>query len=116
MTKIYYLSTCSTCKRIIQEIGKEKFDILQDIKVEKITEEQIEEMKNLTGSFESLFSRRSRQFRPLGLHEKDLSENDYKSLIIKEYSFLKRPVIIAENKIFVGNSKKEIEKALEALK
>ncbi|KXX72242.1 arsenate reductase family protein [Flammeovirga sp. SJP92] len=115
MVKIYHLSTCSTCKRIIEEIGKEKFDVYQDIKTEKITEEQIEEMQALTGSYEALFSRRSRQFRPMGLHEKDLSENDYKSLILQEYSFLKRPVIIANNKIFVGNSKKEVEKAKEAL-
>ena len=86
-----------------------------DFNDEKITEEQIDEMKSLSGSYESLFSRRSRQFRPMGLHEKDLSEEDYKSLILQEYSFLKRPVIIANNKIFVGNSKKEIEKAKEAL-
>lgn len=115
MVKIYHLSTCSTCKRIIEEIGKDKFDVFQDIKTEKITETQIEEMHSLVGSYEKLFSRRSRQFRPMGLHEKDLSENDYKSLILQEYSFLKRPVIIANNKIFVGNSKKEIEKAKEAL-
>lgn len=115
MVKIYYLSTCSTCKRIIEEIGKDKFDLFQDIKTEQITPEQIEEMYKLTGSYEALFSRRSRQFRPMGLHEKDLSEDDYKSLILQEYSFLKRPVIIAKDKIFVGNSKKEVEKAKEAL-
>ncbi|AZQ62342.1 hypothetical protein EI427_08845 [Flammeovirga pectinis] len=115
MSKIYYLSTCSTCKRIIEEIGKEKFDQFQDIKTEQITEEQIDEMKALSGSYEALFSRRSRQFRPMGLHEKQLSEDDYKSLILKEYSFLKRPVILANDNIFVGNSKKEIERAIAAL-
>ncbi|MBB6461106.1 arsenate reductase family protein [Flammeovirga kamogawensis] len=115
MSKIYYLSTCSTCKRIIEEIGKDKFDEFQDIKTVPITEDQIEEMKALTGSYEALFSRRSRQFRPMGLHEKQLSEEDYKSLILKEYSFLKRPVILANDNIFVGNSKKEIERAKAAL-
>ncbi|OHX65306.1 arsenate reductase family protein [Flammeovirga pacifica] len=115
MIKIIHLSTCSTCKRIIKEIGEDKFDTFQDIKNEAITEVQIEEMKSLSGSYESLFSRRSRQFRPMGLHEKELTEEDYKSLILQEYSFLKRPVIIAEDQIFIGNSKKEVEKAKAAL-
>ncbi|ANQ48765.1 arsenate reductase [Flammeovirga sp. MY04] len=115
MTKIYHLSTCSTCKRIIEEIGKDKFDKFQDIKTEAITSDQLDAMKALSGSYESLFSRRSRQFRPMGLHEKELSEEDYKSLILQEYSFLKRPVIIADNQIFVGNSKKEVEKAKASL-
>ncbi|MBB3698845.1 hypothetical protein KMW28_09300 [Flammeovirga yaeyamensis] len=115
MTKIYHLSTCSTCKRIIEEIGKDKFDEFQDIKTEAITSDQLDAMKALSGSYESLFSRRSRQFRPMGLHEKELSEEDYKSLILQEYSFLKRPVIIADNQIFVGNSKKEVEKAKASL-
>ncbi len=112
MKKIYYLSTCSTCNRIIKELGinDENFD-LQDIKTNPITESQLDEMKNLAGDYESLFSRRSMKFRPMGLHEKNLSEKDYKSLILKEYTFLKRPVIIIDDKIFVGNSKKVVESA-----
>jgi len=116
MKKIYYLSTCSTCSRIMKEldINEGNFD-LQDIKTDPITESQLNEMKNLAGDYESLFSRRSMKFRPMGLHEKNLSEGDYKSLILKEYTFLKRPVIIIDDKIFVGNSKKVIESANIAL-
>ena len=37
MNKIYYLSTCDTCKRIITELQlKEKGFVFQDIKTEKI--------------------------------------------------------------------------------
>ena len=84
---------------------------MQDIKTEKITENQIDEMKNLAGSYESLFSRRAMKYKSMGLKEKTLTESDYKKLILDEYTFLKRPVIIVDNEIFVGNSKKIIEQA-----
>ena len=54
-------------------------------------------------------------FRQRGLHEKDLSETDYKDLILEHYTFLKRPVVVVEDQIFVGNSKKTVEAAKEAL-
>lgn len=112
MNKIYYLSTCDTCKRIISNLElKEKEFIFQDIKTEKITAEQLEEMKKHTGSFESLFSRIARKYKELHLATKELSEADYKNYILQEYTFLKRPVIFIDNKIFVGNAKAVIADA-----
>ncbi|MET3875242.1 MULTISPECIES: arsenate reductase family protein [Chitinophaga] len=109
MNKIYHLSTCSTCKKILEETkAKERGFILQDIKKEKITPAQLDEMKALSGSYESLFSRRSQQYRPMGLHEKKLTEDDYRSLILQEYSFLKRPVAITNGKIYTGADVKNI--------
>ena len=94
MKKIYYLSTCDTCKRIISELElKDKGFIFQDIKTEKITSVQLEEMKNLAGSYEALFSRIARKYKELGLPSKTLTEADYKKFILEEYTFLKRPVI-----------------------
>lgn len=88
---------------------------MQDIKTEPITPEQIEEMYRLAGSYEALFSRRARKYRGMGLHEKELSEEDYKALILDEYTFLKRPVLVLEDQIFVGNTKKVVAAAQEAL-
>ena len=109
MKKIYYLSTCSTCTRIINELGlKEKVFVFQDIKTEKITAAQLVEMKKMAGSYEALFSRVAIKYRALGLGDKNLNEEDYKKYILEEYTFLKRPVIIIGSKIFVGNSKANI--------
>ncbi|RFS23423.1 arsenate reductase [Chitinophaga silvatica] len=109
MNKIYHLSTCGTCKKILEETNaKARGFELQDIKKEKITPAQLDEMKALAGSYESLFSRRSQQYRPMGLHEKNLTEEDYRTLILQEYSFLKRPVAIVGNKIYMGAAVKEI--------
>ena len=116
MNKIYYLSTCSTCARIIEELGlKEKKFTFQDIKTEKITAVQLAEMKKMAGSYEALFSRVALKYRALGLDKKKLTEDDYKKYILEEYTFLKRPVIIIGDKIFVGNSKSNIAEAKAAL-
>jgi arsenate reductase len=103
--KLYQLSTCSTCKRIIKELGinADNFE-MQDIKTDKITAAQLDEMKALAGSYEALFSRRSQQYAAMGLKDKTLSEQDYRDLILEEKTFLKRPVAIVGKEIFVGNS------------
>ena len=111
MKKIYYLSTCSTCTRIIKELNLGNDFEYQDIKSTKITEAQLEEMAKMSGSFESLFSRKAIKYRAMGLNEKTLTENDYKKLILEEYTFLKRPVIIIGKSIFIGNTKAVIEAA-----
>jgi arsenate reductase len=109
MNKIYYLSSCSTCTRIINELDlkNKKFEF-QDIKTEKITPAQLSEMKKAAGSYEALFSRVALKYRALGLDKKQLTEEDYKKHILEEYTFLKRPVIITGKKIFVGNSKNTV--------
>ena len=115
MKKIYHLSTCSTCQRILKELSPLDEFTLQDIKTEAITKTQLEEMQKLAGSYEALFSRRAMLFRQRGLHEKKLSAKDYKELILDHYTFLKRPVIIVNDQIFVGNSKKVVEAAKAAI-
>lgn len=89
---------------------------MQDIKTELITEKQIDEMKKMSGSYESLFSRIALKFRGWKLNEKKLTEKDYRKYILQEYTFLKRPVIIVEDKIFVGNSPKNVAAAKKAMK
>jgi arsenate reductase len=112
MKKVFYLSTCDTCRRILDQLDlKQKGFVLQDIKTEKITEAQLNEMKSLSGSYEALFSKTSRKYKEKGLDKVPLSEADRKRLILEEYTFLKRPVIVFSNKIFVGNSKQTIAEA-----
>lgn len=105
MKKMYHLSTCSTCAKIIKSTGAEAKGVaLQDIKTEPITPEQLDEMKALAGSYEALFSRRAMKYKSMGLAEKSLTESDYRALILEEYTFLKRPVTIVGSSIFIGNS------------
>lgn len=107
MKKIYYLKTCDTCRRILKSLPLDGFT-LQEIKTNAITVEQLEEMKALAGDYESLFSKRAQKYKAMDLKNQILNEQDYKKLILEEYTFLKRPVIIMDQEIFIGNSKKTI--------
>lgn len=115
MKKVYYLSTCDTCKRILKEVNLTDDVEQQDIKTEPITSTQLEEMQSLSGSYESLFSKRAQLYRKRDLKNKDLKEEDFKNLILEHYTFLKRPVFMLDGKIFIGNSKKTIEAVKQQL-
>lgn len=109
MNKVYYLKSCSTCIRILKELNFDDDVILQNIKTEAITEAQIDEMKHLSGSYESLFSKRATLYKQRDLKNKDLAETDFKNLILEHYTFLSRPVFILDGNIFIGNSKTNVE-------
>jgi len=115
MKKAYYLKTCNTCMRILKELNLPEDFILQDIKEEDITVKQLEAMQELTGSYEALFSKRAKLYKEMDLKNQALEERDYKQYILEHYTFLKRPVIINETEIFVGNSKKVVAAAKEAI-
>ena len=114
MKKAYHLQNCTTCQRILKEL--EWKAQTQEIRSEKITSSQLEKMANLAGSYEALFSRRAIKYKTMGLKNKSLSESDYKQLILEEDTFLKRPVFIVEDEIFIGNSKSVIETLKQKLR
>jgi arsenate reductase len=114
MKKIYHLKTCNTCQRIIGELNTDGVE-MQEIKSQPIAAEQLDWLKEKVGSYEALFNKRTQKYRRQGLHEKHLTEADFRALILREYTFLKRPVIVVANEVFVGNSKKVIEAAKQAL-
>jgi len=117
MKKIYHLGNCTTCQAIIKKIGINKKGVqMQDIKFEKITPVQLDEMKTMTGSYEALFSRRALKYKEWNLKGKQLTEKDYRNYILEEYTFLNRPVVIISDKIFIGSEKKTVEALKKAMK
>lgn len=116
MNSFFYLASCSTCQRIMKDIGIEKANVdLLEIKSSPITEKELDEMIALAGSAEALFSRVAIKYRTMGLNEKKLTEKDYRKYILQEYTFLKRPVLVLGKKIFIGNSKKNVEEMKKVL-
>lgn len=110
MKKIYYLKTCDTCRRILKEMDTSDY-ILQEMKTEPITVQQIDELFELSNSYEVLFSRRAKKYKQMDLKNQNLAEKDYRQLILDEYTFLKRPVIVVADEIYVGNTKKRVTKS-----
>ncbi len=115
MKKCYYLKSCDTCKRILKEWNLPNNVVLHDIKTVSITVKQLHDMKALAGSYEALFSKRAKLYKERELKNKNLVEQDYKNLILEHYTFLKRPVLVYNRKIYIGNSKKTITLAKQLL-
>ena len=114
MKKAYCVSTCTTCQRMMKDSDLiKKGYVYQNIKEEKITPAQLDEMKSMIGSYEALFSRRALKYKAMGLKDKNLTEKDYRDLILQEYTFLKRPVVISGKKIFSGSEKKTVAEVIK---
>ena len=107
MKKVYFLQTCDTCRRILKEINLDGFE-KQEIKANPVKVNQLEEMHQLSNSYEALFNKRAKLYKSMDLKNQTISEADYRQYILDEYTFLKRPVFIVEKEIFIGNSKKVI--------
>lgn len=103
---IYHLGTCTTCQAILKTIPNLKKFTLREIKGDPITAQELDEMKKLAGSYEALFSRVALKYRSLGLKDKQLTEQDYRKYILEEYTFLKRPVMVVDGRIHIGNAPK----------
>ena len=115
MKKIYSLKTCSTCQCILKTLNLRSDFQIQDIKETPLSVNDLEKLKSMTGSYEALFSKRAKLYKEKGLKNEKLIEKDYKHYILEHYTFLKRPIIVYEEEIFIGNSSKNIESAITAL-
>lgn len=115
MNKIYYLASCDTCRKIIKGLPKDSDLVFHDIKQNPITETELEEMHQLSGSYEALFSKKAQLYKSMDLKNKSLTEADFKKYILEHYTFLSRPVFIIDEKIYIGNSQQNILQVMKAL-
>ena len=115
MDKIYYLASCDTCRKIIKNLPKSAELEFQDIRQNPITAEQLEELYQLAGSYEKLFSKKAQLYKSMDLKNKNLTEEDYKKYLLEHYTFLSRPVFIVKGKVFIGNSQPNIHALMQAL-
>ena len=115
MNKIYYLASCDTCRKIIKSLPKGNDLVFHDIKQNPITETELEEMYQLSGSYEALFSKKAQLYKSMDLKNKSLTEADFKKYILEHYTFISRPVFIIDGKIYIGNSQQNILQVMKVL-
>ena len=115
MNKIYYLASCDTCRKIIKSLPKNHNLVFHDIKQDPITAEELEEMYQLAGSYEALFSKKAQLYKSMDLKNKSLTEADFKKYILEHYTFLSRPVFVIDGKIYIGNSQQNMLQVMKAL-
>jgi arsenate reductase (glutaredoxin) len=109
MKKVYYLNSCSTCKRILKNLALSADFIMQDIKTTPLTAQDLAHLKKLSGSYSALFSRRAKLFQERQLQNETLDEDRYKALLLEHYTFLKRPVVVVGQDIFIGSAKSTVD-------
>lgn len=113
--KIYYLASCDTCRKIIKNLPNPDKLQFHDIRQNPITEQELEEMYQLSGSYEALFSKKAQLYKSMNLKNQSLTEDDYKKYLLQHYTFLSRPVFIIDDQIYIGNSQQNILKVTKAL-
>ena len=114
MNKIFYLASCDTCRKIIRSLPANHNLTFHDIKQNPISLLELENMKELSGSYEALFSKKAQLYKSLDLKNKNLKEEDYKKYLLEHYTFLNRPVFIINNKIFIGNTQQNMLQVMKA--
>lgn len=115
MNKVYYLASCDTCRKIIKSLPKDNNLVFHDIKQNPISESELDEMYQLSGSYEALFSKKAQLYKSMDLKNKSLTEADFKKYILEHYTFISRPVFIINSKIYIGNSQQNMLQVLKAL-
>ena len=112
MKAVYFLSTCSTCQRILKQLNLPSDISLIDIKQTNIDGEALDKIAGMAGSYEQLFSKKAMKYKALGYDKLNLSEIEYRNIIVEEYTFLRRPVIVYDDFFSIGNSNEEVNKAV----
>jgi arsenate reductase len=111
MRLFYYLSSCDTCKRIAKELPLNDSITQVDIKKNPLTATQIEDLYQRTGSYEQLINKRARLYKQRNLKDKNLQEDDFRNLLLAHYTFLKRPLVVFDDHIFIGNGAQTVADA-----
>ena len=109
MNVVYYLGTCDTCKRILKQLQLPEDLVYRELKSHPISEKELDELYLFSKSYESLFNKRAKLYQEFGLKDKLILEQDYKKYLLEHYTFLNRPVFLFQDKIFIGNSVKNIQ-------
>ena len=105
----YWLENCSTCqkaKRYLERHDIKDFQI-RDIKENPLSRDEITKLSKMLGGEENLFSRRAVKYREMKLGERELDAAEMIDLMAGEYTFLKRPILVIEDKAIAGFFEKQ---------
>ena len=108
---VYWLPYCSTCQKAVAYLEGKGIPIraYRNLKEQPLSEDEARALAEKVGSVERLFSKRAMKYRQMGLHERELSDDDLVRLMAQEYTFVTRPVIVRGDRATAGFSAKKID-------
>jgi len=113
---VYWLPYCSTCQKAVAYLQEKGIPIqsYRNLKEEPLSESEVRALAAKVGGVETLFSKRAMKYRAMGLHEREVAEDEMVRLMAEEYTFVTRPVIVQGDRATAGFSAKKIEALVNA--
>ena len=108
---VYWLPYCTTCQKAVAHLEAKGVPVRQyrNLKEEPLSENEVRALAAKVGGVEKLFSKRAMKYRQLGLHERDVPEDEMVGLMAREYTFVTRPVIVRGERATAGFSAKRVD-------
>ena len=102
--KVYYKSSCVTCRKVMSEMAKAGKDVeKRDIFREPLSEGELKRIIALSGKRpHELLRRRDRMYGELGLGDKKLPDSQIIRLMAENPGLIARPIVIAGDAVHVG--------------
>jgi arsenate reductase len=105
---------CTTCQKPVAYLEEKRIPIrsFRNLKEEPLSEGEVRGLADKVGGVDKLFSKRAMKYRAMGLPEKELSDGDLVRLMVEEYTFVTRPVIVRGDRATAGFSAKRVDELL----
>lgn len=113
--RFYWLPNCSTCQKAVKWLDRRgvKVTEFRDIKEDRLSRAEVEELVMMAGEPADLFSKRAIKYREMKLNEREVSPTEMLDLMTEEYTFIKRPVLVIGGKAVAGFFERSFERFLE---
>ncbi len=109
--KVYCYSKCTTCKKALKWLDDNKIEYeLIDIKVDHPDEKTLRKLHKISGlPLRRFFNTSGLIYREMELSKKlpDMSEDEMFKLLALDGMIVKRPLLVADDKVLVGFKEEE---------
>lgn len=108
---VYWLPYCTTCQKAVKYLEEKGVPVrsFRNLKEEPLSVDEVRGLAAKVGGAEKLFSKRAMKYRSMGLHEREVSEDEMLRLMSEEYTFVTRPVIVRGGRATAGFSTKRAD-------
>jgi arsenate reductase len=111
---VYWLPYCTTCTKAVAYLEEKGVPVraFRNLKEAPLSVDEVRDLAAKVGGVEKLFSKRAMKYRAMGLHEREVSEDEMVRLMSEEYTFVTRPVIVLGDRATAGFSAKRVDALL----
>ena len=109
--EMYGLPYCTTCQKAVQYLEAKGVTIrsFRNLKEKPLSQDEVRGLAAKVGGVQALFSKRAMKYRAMGLHEREVPEDEMVRLMTEEYTFITRPVIVRGDRATAGFSAKRVD-------